>query len=599
LVFILILPIFGKGIDYQESLLFYGVPVFFAIKLLVTPDIHPILLPSKYQYLLIVLYLLSVVFSVSIGTSYYSLMNFMTVILILNLAPNFLSQDSTIKNGLVFASVIYSLVAVIYKFFLPTLFPVEFSDNVFVQNWGHSYIADFLIFSVPIIIATVSSKKNFFSLILLIPIFLAIATANSRSSIVALIIGILLLKSQNKIQQTIKIVAVFSFLISLVYIFFFSNYLKSPNGSRPEYWSQAISGFIHAPLVGVGPGNFGIINRLYRHDIQNSSNYAHNSILESLSGNGIFFTVFAFSLIGYGLYYQYHHRYPFFVLGVITLVNSLLDASWSSPGILTLSLIFIFWKISLSSPSKKFLLFLTSIVFLYLVSKTTSDVLFSEGKYDLSLLSDPFNPGSLGQLIDTRQPQIRQLYRQDPGFLNLLTNIKYLPANAADFYLNIRLDPKGSVNQITRLTYFYNRTNNFEKLKQTIPLVYSNLNPISIPFNLSMEIAKSIYKLGLYEWEQKDYETALFHFQKAVIFAHRWSHFQLELASALWHSNRHSQAYEWLTTCQKNTASARHCHQFELDRLTNPWPTPGSFSQTIYTLHFPTNGQATFLPQTQ
>ncbi|MFA5895173.1 MAG: O-antigen ligase family protein [Candidatus Shapirobacteria bacterium] len=514
-------------------------------------------------------------------------MNFLTVLLIFNLAPGFLSSEKLLNMGIIYASIGYSIITIIYKFFLPSLFPTDFTDNIFVQNWGHSYVADFLVFSIPLIITKTNHNKNISTIIVLLPVIIAIVISNSRSSIVALIIGVIFINTKNFFQKFIKFVTILGLLVSIVYIFFFANYLKSPNGSRPEYWSQAISGFISSPLVGIGPGNFGIINRLYRQTGTSNANYAHNSVLELLSGNGILFTLLAFGLIFLGLRYQYQHHRLYFVIGIISLINSFLDPTWSSPGILIVSLIFIFWKTKVAPSPKSYLFSLAFLVGLFLVSKTSSDIFFSKGNYNLSLKLDPFNPSPLAQLVKTHQPQIRFLYRQDPYFLNILTDIKYLPQNEPDFYESIRLDPHGSTNQLVRLFYYYSSINDYQKLERVALLLDDHLNLTDLPFNLALEIAKSLYKLGLYEWQQKDYPAAISHFEKAVIYSRNWSHFQLELAAALWHSGQTNKAADLLNNCQNDLASVTHCHNFMLEVIKSGWPIPGRFAKTISELQIP------------
>lgn len=600
MVFILILPIFGKGIDYQESLLFYGVPIFFAFQLLINNQQTRPLPKARPQLIALFLYLISVIFSVSIGSSYYTLMNFITVLLIFNIGSIYLPSEDHFKKGIVYAATIYSLITIVYKYYLPGIFLSEFSDNVFVQNWGHSYIADFLVFSIPILIHGIQPKKSHLPLLLITFISLAIISTNSRSSIVALTVGIMFIKSQHPYQHVIKIMLIAGMLISLTYIFLFSHHLKSPHGSRPEYWTQALSGFIRSPIVGIGPGNFNIINRQYRQSITSTTNYAHNSVLESLVGNGALFTIFTFYLIGYGLWHQFHRHRLFFVIGTISLINSFLDPSWSSPGILALTLIIIFWKINSSpKPSPHFITLLTITIFLFLISKVSSDVFYSQSKYEKSLKLDPFNPNSLSKMVASKQSQIRLLYKNDPNFINLLTSIEYLPENEADFYRSFQLDPHGSTNQMVRLIYYYTKVGDYSKLQAIMPQAYSSINPITIPFNLSMEISKSMYKLGLHEWKQQKYDLALTHFQKAVIYSRHWSHFEIELATALWQSGQEEAAWKQLTGCQQNSASAKHCQEFEIEAKAGRWPAPGTFDEVISSLSVPLNDEAPFSTQRQ
>jgi hypothetical protein len=515
-------------------------------------------------------------------------MTFLTILLIYDLASIYLPSPNLFHIGLIASSAIYSLITIYYKLFVAPASPLNYTDNIFVQYWGHSYVSDYIVLSIPIVIHHLNNRHRVLSFSLLFLLGLALFFSNSRSSIVALIVGLSFLSPPHPTKKIVRNISLFCLGTALLYIFLFSNNLKSPNGSRPEYWTQAIQGFLASPLVGNGPGNFNILNRLYRHNLTSSSNYAHNSFLESLSANGIFFTSIVFIVIGLGLKHQFRNNRLYFVVGVTSLVNSLFDPSWSSPGILIITLIIIFDGINNKSKNNSYYLgLLTLIVFLFLISKVGSDIFFVNGKYDISLKFDPFNPNSLLQTIDKNASKIRFLYKNDPGFLYELSDINQLPQNETDFHRSIRLDHFGSTNQQVRIAFYYHSSQQWDKLADILTTIYSHISTIDIPFNQSMIIARTSYGLAIHEWDQKNLPSAIFHLQKAIDYSRHWSHFEIELASIYWHNQQPELAQKQLETCQQYSASAEHCSQYLHNLKTKGLPSPGYFSQTIYSLYPP------------
>lgn len=365
----------------------------------------------------------------------------------------------------------------------------------------------------------------------------------------------------------------------LTYTIFYANQFKSPSGSRPEYWGQAISAFRSSPIVGAGPGTFGNSNRLYRNDISSSTNYAHNSVLEFLSGNGLLFTLILFGAIGYGLWYQYHHHHLFFIIGITSFINSLLDASWSSPGIFILSMIMIFWDVHKTN-SRKFVIIMATPLLLFLISKTFSDIYYIQKNYRLSLLLDPFNPNSLTATLPSSTDSALQLYRNDPFFYTQLTSLSPLPDNESYYDRLFELDPHGSINQYIRLINYY-KDKDWDKTRQILSLANSNLNFTYLTQQQKMVVAKSSYAYALYLWNNHQQPESLLYFHDATRYSQDWSHFYIEEANALWNIGKKNEAYTLLSIdCPQHLLSALHCQQY-LQQRPQFLPSPGAYKDGI------------------
>ncbi len=398
LSFLLILPIFGKSIDYQESIIFYGLPFFFFLNII--PQLKTFRLSRLsvfVQITLIILYIISAILSFNPGYSYYSFFIFLTVLSILNLSFVYIQDFDIFYRFIIIFSCFYSLIFILSRNGIISLLPKISNDNFILQNWGHSYLADFLIFPIIILISKIS--KNNFKYFLPLVVFLStsLILTNSRSVLVAVILGILFLSPKNKLYSHLKEVTLICLVFGLVYIF----QHKDPTSYRFTYWQQAIVNFQESPLWGKGPETFNAFN----------TRYAHNSVLEYLSGNGLIFTfIFCLSVLS-GLVRQYRKNNLLFCLGLAAFINSLLGSSWSSPGILVISLIFLFHGGHPSNRFKQspvFLTVLSVLIFLFFLSKTSSDYFFLQKNYSLSLKLDPFNLNSL--LMTPDSPNLQRFY---------------------------------------------------------------------------------------------------------------------------------------------------------------------------------------------
>lgn len=416
LIIIFIFPIFGKAIDFSESIFFYSIPSILFFYLFFYKKIR-LFLKIRESIVLIILiffFLISTVYSKNIGLSYYYFFTFLNTLLLFLIALKTIKSQN-FQFALIVSSLIYSLVFLFNKIGIIPLIPKEVGDNFILQVWGHSYLSDLIVLSIPILLNKIFFEKNkkqrlIFSLILLI-VFSSLILTSSRSSWVALFIGLLFLKTNIRNQDKIKKVLISIIFVSLIIFCFIikQNKIekKSLTGSRIEYWQHALIGFKNSPIIGNGAGNFYFLNKEYRKNILITGNSAHNSFLNFLCENGIIFTFIFFSLVFLSLIKTKKINNVFFVCSLISIINSLLDPSWSSPGIFIISLYFIFYH-TFEFENKKnqlsqILLFCIALIsFLFFISKTFSDFLFIKNKYQQSLLYDPFNLNSRIALISSQ-----------------------------------------------------------------------------------------------------------------------------------------------------------------------------------------------------
>ena len=402
---------------------------------------------------------------------------------------------------------------------------------------------------------------------------------NSRSAIVAAIVGIIFLFPKNFPQKIIKYTFIIGLALGLFFIFRQSLDTlsqKTFSGSRFEYWQQALIGFRRSPFFGNGPATFGIINQQLSVTTGTSSNYAHNSVLEFLYGNGLVFTIIFFICILSGLITQFKNDRLLFSLGLASLINSLLDPSWSSPGILTISLIFIFYGnhhlFNLEKNSKIFLTTLSLLVLIFFISKTSSDLLFLNGSYDLSLKLDPFNLNSLVKKLDINDlTSVLKIYPNEALIYQNLIDRYPLPQSEPYYYHLFKLDPYTNLQNYLKLGYFYLETNNSK-----LDILTKNiLKHYSTHANLSLSIYLNRVALRL---------NSPYYYQQSIALSPKWAPFYIDYANYLWHKNQKNEATNILYDCQQIRDPAVECsyylrtNQFaKYPAGTYPIPSPGLY----------------------
>lgn len=522
---------------------------------------------------------MSVLWSKSIGTSYYAFMTFCNCLLFFNLATNILSSQQLIETGIIFSSIIYASFYFISKVVALQTSQIN-SDNIFVQTWGHSYYGDFIILSIPLLISRLTPKNWRYLFPIIIFICLAVINTNSRSNGVALLIGILITPLNKIFKNLSKLLLLTLTFCLIIYSSYFTSRLKSSDGSRPDYWTVALKSIIQSPVLGNGPGTFGNSNRYYRNSIESNTNYAHNFILEFMSGNGLVFTSIFTYLIYLGLKHQYQNNYMFFVVGITSIVNSLLDPSWSSPGIFTITLVIIFWQ--LKTQKNNFLLFvLPTIVGLFFLSKTSSDISFFLKNYHLSLLLDPFNPNSLVSTLPNSTAQTLKLYKNDSTIYTKIIESTKLPDNLNLYQELFRLDPHGSTKQYLELLSYYNLFQDSSKIQEILNQINNNISINTTSDKEDLVIAKTSYYQGIKLWHQNQARDSLQMFYIATKFAPQWSHFTIEYANALGTIESYAVARQFLeNSAQQNPIIRSHCQE-QIQEYSSLFPTPGQLSKYI------------------
>ncbi|MBU1130224.1 O-antigen ligase family protein [Patescibacteria group bacterium] len=571
-----------------------------------TSKTNVILSPSKDPILLLsLLFLLSTIFSKNPGTSYYSFFTFITVLLTTILSIN-LIPPKKFNFLLVISSLFYSSIFILHKLNIVYLDYKPLGDNFILQIWGHSYLADLIVLSIPILTSYLQQKNakkinNTILFFLLFFILFTLLLTNSRSAILALFIGLLFLKSSNKTQKNIKIsilsiTAIFSVIYSIL---IFQNKIpkKDITGSRFIYWQQAISAFLDKPLLGNGPNTFSYINKKYQKTPNSNTNLAHSSFFTYLSENGIFFTLPFFYLIIKQLILKNKRKrsHPqgetdnlYFCLGTIVLINSLLDPSWSSPAIFIISLYILFQQrhsaasafggnlVSKSQRNKKtqkttVIAILSVLILFFLSSKTLSDYLYLKSKYSQSLIADPFNLNSHLALIKKNQlhPLTLKLFPNDTIIYKQLIDTIPLPQSQNYYYKIFEINPKENPSLYLELLNYYQQKELPLKQDQLTSLIFKNLQLNTIDYHQKAEILKPIYHQAINAFPNTPQKTISL-LEKLIDHFPEEGHFHVDLANTYWHTNQKEKAFQQLNTCLNFKSPKQQCQDYLKLHQQNP-----------------------------
>lgn len=595
-LFILIVPAFGKAIDPQESIILYSSILLFYFfsdkksKTFPKPTFKFILV----QISLIVLLATSTILSKNIGYAYYQFFKFVFVLVALNLCLTYVSRSLLIKYLLGF-SVFYSIIFLLEKFQLITLAVKPSSDNFILQIWGHGYLSDFIVLAIsPVLFGLINPtlsfiKNKFVSYLLLTFFVIVLILTNSRSAILAITISSLFLfLPRFRKNYYPAFIALTLFVIYLLFnqSFFQTPGVKSWDGSRLEYWQQATRAFLASPLFGQGPGNFFFINKKYQSYFNSNTNYAHSSLLESLSLYGLPYTLIFFSLIIYGLFYKYHRERLDFIIGLTSLLNSLFDPSWSSFGILVLTLFFIFnqnpnlvsppLKNKMGFTQKYFLPTIVCLCLIFFASKTASDLLFNSQEYQKSILVDPFNNNPRLAILPQNLDSTLTLFSNDHFLYQQLINLFPLPQSETYYLKLIELDPLSHLLEIIKLNEFYQQSSQYQKQLDMSLLVLSYF-PTQIP---TQKYYSSV-SLMFYHTAINNYLTRLQDsiklMEKAAVIYPGLSHLYIELANLYFYANQPQSAQSTLTeTCSRFPFASPYCQKYYLQTQSSGYLPPGT-----------------------
>lgn len=180
-----------------------------------------------------------------------------------------------------------------FKNFLPSM-------NLIDVRYGHSHLADLLVFISPIVWSIVSSKQRLLPKALLGFVYLsALLATQSRGAwlLVGLFVGMQMFLKSKKMFLL--------FLVSLLTVFgiggsFLKNYksiekviVRPTASARLEYWRQAVESIKERPLLGSGPGTFSLTSLRLQSGPNRASWFVHSQPLQIASEMG---------LIGFGIF---------------------------------------------------------------------------------------------------------------------------------------------------------------------------------------------------------------------------------------------------------------------------------------------------------
>lgn len=564
-IFVLVLPLFGKQIDFLESVIFYSLPPLLYFYLY-SKKIH-LQVPksiTNIELLLIIFFAISTFFSQNIGTSYYYLLRFINSILIFNLVIS-LQKPNGLAKKIIFFSLIYSIIFILYLLKIIPISDRPTFDNFIKPIWGHSYLADFLVLNFALL--TLSQKPK---LVYLVFFTIIIGLTNSRSAILSIIPAIFSISQKNK-----KIIIL---LVSFLFLFFINFKIinkqtnsKSLLGDRPQYFAQAIQAFADKPLFGWGAGNFYLINSIFRKNISVSSAYSHNFPLNLLCENGIVFTIIFYLLIIKSLIFSYKHNKKVFYLSLCLILHSWLDPTWNSPAILILSLFFITFLYISSLPKEQsklnINLLLAIVVFVFFISKTLGDILFFYQKYHASLIADPFNLNSrlvLNSQGNYVKSTIALFTNEENIYTNLISSTP-LSQSEAYYYTLFKLNPQENFHQYyIDLANFYYQTDQNDKLLSIGKLFLDSNHYILLP-DLKT-ITSLLYKKSIENFFKKP-DWSIETLKIATTLFPDEGHFHIDLANMYWSNHQQDLAFKQLNDCQLYDSSKSQCKEYLSEQL--------------------------------
>jgi len=590
-IFLFLLPLFGVVLHYGESIVFYGGIIYFLfISKWAQGYKNRTSFFNKYLIIIFIFALISVLTSKNISPSYYGLINLIFIFTLLDLILKHV-KAKMVYRYLLYSSLLYSTIFFLNKIGLIPLTKDSYGDNFILQIWGHSYLAELLVFPTVALLYQLISKQKVYpyrkllNYLILSFLMTCLFMTRSRSALITIFISFLymIMTSLKSVKLKIFYFTIAILLTFCVYFFLSQSTSRVIDGSRLEYWSEAYKAFINRPLFGQGPNNFFYINKQYQSQAFINTNYAHNSILEFLSTYGLIFTSLLFILIFSALIYQKKHSPLNFILGLAGITNSLYEVSWNNLGIFCISLIFIFYDYpklyTTNKPASKRIFILKYLFLLFFLSKTLSDLAFADKNYSLSVSLDPLNTNPRLALID------QGIYLKSNSIVfnnhffsykRLINNQTPQPSNLLYFHKIIDLNPRESITEYTKLSNYYYQNKDLENLKDVIDKAYKYINLSQLSLNQTIDIAKVSYHVGIDSWNNSNFDLALDYLKKAAYFSQGYSHFQIELSNAYWHTGNKDLALKQIKTeCYKYPASIKHCQEY-LDDYQNNFLKPGT-----------------------
>ncbi|MPM43108.1 hypothetical protein SDC9_89781 [bioreactor metagenome] len=578
-------PIFGKIIDFNESIFFYSLPpiLIFYVIFIKKESFRFRLKQFIFLLFITISYSISYLFSKNFGSSYYFIFIFFNCFLMVLVSIKTISPKN-FETGLLFSAAIFSIVFLLNKIHLFGINTSVLNDNFIKQIYGHSYLADIIVLTFPFLIfktgQKISTNQKYLNLILIILFIAVLVITNSRSGIIATTIGIIALKSTNKVQKIIKLLVTTLLLIFLIISTtpkYQNKFNKTIIGDRDKYWSIALKGFLDSPLIGNGPNTFSLIRR-QKQDEPVITSVTHSSIFTFLCENGLLFTIPFFILIIYGLLESKKNNNVFFATSIIAISHSLLDPTWNSPGIFIISLYLIFYYLYFSKKLKNkknispIILGLTIFCSIFFVFDTISNQLLIKHRYESSLIFNPFNFNSRIEILKTTN-QESELWQKNFQFLlryfskneavyKTLIDITPFPKNEKYYYQLFDLNPKESFYYYLLLLNSTKKNNDLLRLETLLNYLDKNFKENEIPTKYAIPISKESYNYAVSTYPNNK-SKSLFYFNLATKLFPISGFYQVELSNALWNTNQKEAAINQLSiNCQKYASAKDQCKTY-------------------------------------
>jgi len=451
---------------------------------------------SKISILFFLYLFANFIFSVQKQTSFNAILTWLSYSLIFILSYN-LNCSQNLKNKALDFFIKFSfLLTLPYLWFRfrPTL--QDFSALAMIRPiTGHVHISSLFLLSL---IASLLTKRNLAAAWF----FICLVLTNSVSSFLSLVIwGSILIANPLKFRflesrKTRKKIAYFwSGGLAVLIIFLLNSYfhLKLLNkldpmwlrkqlfGGRQYYWTQAVKGFLVKPLLGWGLDTFGIISTKFSK--YSYSLYAHGFYFQWLAETGLIGTIFLLILarkILLNLNLKNKQNQIFFLIILISAIESIFDYSWQFPSILFLLAFFLGNIIKTKNyrqVSYNKFIFLPLALVILATCQILSIYFYRQKNYRLSLLFYPLKkevyvenadkfPDKLINFLFKNDPDFwAEIYKKHPTTKIALKQISLNPYNPA-LYLQIPETEKSLRKKYFKQYYKLTKDLNFEKIQE-------------------------------------------------------------------------------------------------------------------------------------
>ncbi len=506
-----------------------------------------------------------------------------------------------------------------FYYFLPNSHPPANLMNLVYADYGHNHLADYLSLTFPLGLALfLQSTHRWLWLFLTIFYFVALLLTFSRASFLFTPLVVVLLLKVSKVKD--KKTRLFTWALALIpllvlaAIFAFSflpkhaqwaiavnlpprlvRQIVKPWGQeeRLYYWQAAWRAFWHRPLLGWGPGTFGLSSRRYQVRPLAWAQYAHNFYFQLLAETGILgFLAFGLFLVfaGRQIWRHLNRRSPyqlgsFFAL-LLSALHSTLDFDWEFPAVFLAFLTLLAFLVPKKKRFRRAGLLLALAYFLLIQSRIWGWIYFQDGNYHRSQAIYPFSrPVWLAEARRATKlgvlKKALQFNRGDAEFWMLLgkyfEKTKAWPQAEMAFQKAMELDP-ANVLAFHHLERIYQRQGRQDAKVQLWEKTARHFYNLSADDPLHLFYAKVYYQLGLFYYRKGQVEKTEKYWQQAVQLAPQWSYFYLDLANFYAARGQKKQAKEVLQACLRFYNPRITCQNFLLSKH---WQKPGSWRAKI------------------